>query len=638
MVPPVSPRARIIRLLLALALAACALAAVPASAAASTPASPFASTPASTSTSAPTSTSTSAVCVLYCDTRDPSYARKETFPVPDLRINGRTVRLHYSEPDDMAWASIDNGQEGDGVWLDRSWDAGASWEPLLGKATIPATWTGTRTLMYNLTDPQGHRRGWLRACGDAAGVGCTGWVSPTVCDTLCDGTGTSEAAGGTRPVAPTTLYGRTISLHVDDGGMAWGTIEGGGPGDEIWLDRSWDGGTSWPDGSSLGRTSVPGGAGAAHTALYATRDPKGLLYGGAVRACGRESTHQEGSCTAWARPAPTRARAAADALMWDYDPSKGWWPSSWWNSAATLTALIDFARRTGTHDYDWVIARTFEQNKGVFAAGERSADPIEGDFISRAIDDSAWWGIAWLTAYDYTHESRYLNEAVIIAGYVSQYWDTGTCGGGVWWDRERTYKNAVTSGLYLTLTAELHQRVTGDTQWGERAVAAGNWFLSSGLINSAGLVNDGLTGDCRNNGQTVWTYNQGLAIGGFTELWRATGDDRWLAAARTAGDAALTAPELTGGGVLTESCDIGGGTCDDNQKQFKGVFMRYLSDLAGTSGAADYGEFVSRQADTLWSADRDSLNRLGGRWAGTAPNPADWRTQASALAALTAAG
>ncbi|MFI6020335.1 glycoside hydrolase family 76 protein [Streptomyces sp. NPDC051287] len=539
----------------------------------------------------------------------------------------------------MAWASIDDGVTGDSVWLDRSWDGGTTWEGLLGKASVPGTWTGTRTLMYNITDPRGHRRGLVRACGDAAGVGCTNWVHPTVCDTLCDGTGADRASGDDQPVPSATLYGRTVRLHVDQkNSTAWASVEGGGAGDEIWLDRSWDGGSTWPDGSSLGRTATPSGATGTRTAMYATRDPRGLLYGGAVRACGREASHNEGSCTAWARPAPTRARAAADALMASYDPYNGWWPSSWWNSAATLTAVVDFARASGTHDYDWVIARTFDRNKGVFAAGTRSSDAIEGDFVSRAVDDSAWWAIAWIDAYDYTHDARYLDEAVTIADYVQQYWDTGTCGGGVWWDRERTYKNAVTNGQYLWLTTALHQRLAGDTVWLQRAKTSAAWYRASGLIGPAGLVNDGLTSSCANNGSTVWSYNQGLAIGGFTELWRSTGDASLLATARTLADAAIAGQPLTVGGVLTESCDVGSASCDDNQKQFKGIFVRNLADLASATGVAAYRSYLQKQADTLWARDRTSLNALGERWAGAGPNQTDWRTQASALQALTAAG
>ncbi|MCT9006753.1 glycoside hydrolase family 76 protein [Streptomyces rhizosphaerihabitans] len=578
------------------------------------------------------------VCVLACDTLDPSLARQESFPVPTKDLNGRRLELHVTDADDMAWASIDGGVTGDSVWLDRSWDGGATWEGLLGKAAIPGTWTGTRTLMYNMTDPRNHRRGLVRACGDAAAVGCTGWAYPTVCDTLCDRTDAGQAAGDNQPVPSTTLYGRTIRLHVDQkNSMAWASIESGAGGDEIWLDRSWDGGSTWPDGSSLGRTAVPQGAAGTRTTMYATRDPRGLLYGGAVRACGREAGHQEGGCTVWARPTPTRARAAADALMSSYDPYNGWWPSSWWNSAATLTSLVDFARTTGTHDYDWVIARTYDQNKGAFAAGVRSSDAIEGHFISRSIDDSGWWAIAWLDAYDYTGDSRYLDEAVTIGGYVQQYWDPGTCGGGVWWDRERTYKNAVTNGQYLWLTTALHQRIPGDMVWLQRARTAAAWYRSSGMINSSGLVNDGLTSTCANNSGTVWSYNQGLAIGGFAELWKSTGDGSLLATARTLADAAISSPTLTRDGVLTESCDVGSASCDDNQKQFKGIFIRNFADLAKATGSSTYQGYLQKQADTLWAQDRSSLNALGERWAGTLPNQTDWRTQAGALGALTAA-
>ncbi|SDF37748.1 Glycosyl hydrolase family 76 [Lentzea fradiae] len=549
--------------------------------------------------------------------------------MPERQVNGRRLVLHVSDRDGMAWGSIDNGVTGDSVWLDRSWDGGASWEGLLDRASVPASWTGTRTLMYNVTDPVHHRRGLIRACGDAAAVTCTDWIYPAVCDVLCDGAGATQANGDAQPVPPATLSGRTIRLHTDLNGMAWGTVEAGGPGDEVWLDRSWDGGASWPGGSSLGRTSTPAGATGTGTTLFATRDPRGRHFGGAVRACGREAAHQEGSCTAWARPVPGRVRAAADALMYDYDPSAAWWPTSWWNSATTLTALLD----SGIREYDWVVARTFDVNRGTFAAGERGTDPVEGNFISRSIDDSAWWGLAWVAAYDRTGDRRYLAMATTIASYVHQYWDTRTCGGGVWWDRERTYKNAVTNGQYVRLTASIHRRTPGDTLWLRRARTAADWYLASGMVNSANLVNDGLNGSCRNNGGTVWSYNQGLAIGGFTEVWRATRDSRYLDAARRLADAAITSPVLTRDGVLTESCDLSA-SCDDNQKQFKGVFMRYLNDLARATGAGAYQQYARRQSDSVWTAGRDALNRIGQRWAGGAPNQVDWRTQASGLDAV----
>ncbi|GIJ43933.1 hypothetical protein Val02_08190 [Virgisporangium aliadipatigenens] len=575
--------------------------------------------------------SAATVCAQFCDTLDPSRARQEIFPVPEVNLNGRRLVLHVSDTDGMAWGSIDNGTTGNAVWLDRSWDGGATWDGLLGRASIPSTWTGTRTLMYNVADPVNHRRGIVRACGDAGGVACTQWVYPSVCDGgVCDRAAASGAAGDVQPVPETTLRGRRIALHVDSRGLAWGTLTNGVAGDEVWLDRSWDEGASWPGGSSLGRTTT------GRTALFQTRDPRSLLYGGAVRACGKGVDGNDGSCTAWARPPLDRANAAADALLYAYRADTAWWPSSWWNTAATLTTVIDWQRRAGRSDLRWLVERTFDVNKGTFPAGIKSSDPIEGNFISRAIDDAAWWGIAWVAAFDLTGERRYLDMAATIATYVHGFWDTGTCGGGVWWNRERTYKNAVTVGLYIRLTAALHNRLPGDSTWLSRANAGWRWFDGSGLINGAGLVNDGLTGGCANNGQTVWTYNQGLAIGGALELYRASGDPNLLARARRLADAALASTVLTRNGVLTESCDPAG-TCDDNQKQFKGVFMRYLDDLADTTGDARYRAYARTQADTLWAADRDPLNRIGLRWSGgSATNPRDWRTQATGLAALLA--
>ncbi|KAH8879954.1 family 76 glycoside hydrolase [Thozetella sp. PMI_491] len=585
---------------------------------------------------------TTTVCSVNCDTLDPSKAKQEIFPVSDVFPNGRQVRLHISDTDAMGWGSIDAGTLNDAVWLDRSWDGGATWDGLLGKAAIPSGWTGTRTLMYNLADPDNHRRGMLRACGDASGIACTDWVHHQACDvSACDGISASTATSDYQPVPSTSLSGRTIQLHMDSRGMAWATISGGAAGDEIWMDRSWDEGATWPDGSSMGRVSTPSGATGTQTIMITTRDVKALLFGGAVRACGRAVTGANGSCTSWARPSDNKAAAAANALMWPYQPDTAWWLSSWWNSAVAVTSLIDYMKRSGDKQYQWVVDRTFEVNKGVFAAGVKSTDAIEGDFISRAIDDVLWWGIAWSAAYDLTGDVKYLNEAKIIADYGNQYYDTSTCGGGIWWNRERTYKNSVTIGLYVKLSARLHNQISGDTTYLNRATTGWNWFLNIGLINSAGLVNDGLTNSCVNNNDRVWSYNQGLAIGSGIEIYKATGDANALATAQKLADAAMSNTALTVNGILTESCDGTSSSCDDNQKQFKGIFMRYMMELADVTGATSYKNYITTQANSLWNSDRDTLNRFGERWNGadssSNPNVRDWRTQASALGALTAA-
>jgi hypothetical protein len=577
-----------------------------------------------------------AVCSVFCDTRDPSLARQDSFPVPEVSLNGRRLVLHVSDADGMAWGSIDNGVTGDSVWLDRTWTDGSSWDGLLGRASIPGTWTGTRTLMYNMADPAGHRRGMVRACGDAGGVTCTAWAHVKVCEALCDASPASSAVGDQQLVPLVTLSGRRIELHVDTRGLAWGVIANGAAGDEIWLDRSWNEGASWPGGSSLGRLSVPGGANTARTGMFNTRDTRSVLYGGSVRACGRAVTGANSACTAWARPAASRTAAAAEALAYSYRPDTAWWPSSWWNSAVAVTTLGDYSVRSGRTDFRWLIDRTFEVNKGVFPAGVKSSDPIEGNFISRAIDDTGWWALAWIQAYDLTREAKYLSMATTIGAYMHSYWDTSSCGGGVWWDRERTYKNAVTIGLYIRLAAALHNRIPGDTVWLNRATTGWNWFTASGMINPSGLVNDGINSTCGNNGQTVWTYNQGLAIGAAVELWRANGNASLLTKARQLADAAIASATLTRNGILTESCDPTA-VCDDNQKQFKGIFIRYLREAADAANVASYRAYTQRQADTIWQSDRDSQNRLGLRWAGGTPNATDWRTQASALSALLSA-
>jgi hypothetical protein len=121
------------------------------------------------------------VCNASCDGQDPAHAaRDKTFPA--ATIWSRQIVLHVSNPDAMAWASIDNGNPSDEVWLDRSWDGGRTWTDgsKLGDTAVPIGARGWRTLMYNLDDPLRERSGAVRACGkagDRAEIVCSAWTT-----------------------------------------------------------------------------------------------------------------------------------------------------------------------------------------------------------------------------------------------------------------------------------------------------------------------------------------------------------------------------------------------------------------------------------------------------------------------------
>ncbi len=115
-------------------------------------------------------TPATAICNTYCDARDPGLSTQDRVPVT-AALSGRTVALHFDDADAMGWASVDGGGAGDEVWLDRSFDGGATWSSgsKLGDTTTPSGQTGWRTLMYNVDDWNNDGVGALRACASVGG-------------------------------------------------------------------------------------------------------------------------------------------------------------------------------------------------------------------------------------------------------------------------------------------------------------------------------------------------------------------------------------------------------------------------------------------------------------------------------------
>ncbi|MCY7323879.1 MAG: carbohydrate-binding protein [Phormidesmis sp. CAN_BIN36] len=320
------------------------------------------------------------------------------------------------------------------------------------------------------------------------------------------------------------------------------------------------------------------------------------------------------------QPWREQTEAGIKALQSFYNTSTGLWNTAgWWNSANALETTIDYCRLTDSLTYRSNLSNTFEKNK-------------RNNFLNEFYDDEGWWALTWIKAYDLTGEQRYLNMAKTIFNDMKGGWDS-TCGGGIWWSKQRKYKNAIANELFLAIAAKLHLRTSGDTgagsylDWAQREW---NWFRNTGMINRDNLINDGLDNNCKNNGQLTWTYNQGVILGGLVDLYRSTQDAALLNQARAIADAAIRV--LAPNGILREPCEP---DCGQDGPQFKGIFVRYLGDLYQATQQSTYKDFILRNADSIWSNCRNNANQFGLCWA-NAFDSADAVRQSSAIDALNA--
>jgi predicted alpha-1,6-mannanase (GH76 family) len=335
------------------------------------------------------------------------------------------------------------------------------------------------------------------------------------------------------------------------------------------------------------------------------------------------------------REARDRADAAVDAMMGFYDQETGRWDpeAPWWQSGNALQALLDHMAQTGSTKYMSAVENTVEQQRKPLPWWPEGG----GEFRADSTDDTGWWALAMVRLYDITRDPEYLDIAKTDEAYIREYWDD-VCGGGVWWDiPQKSYKNAISIELYIALLASLHNRVRGDTVYLERAVEAWNWLEQSGMINDANLINDGLqtqSGRCDSNLGTTWTYNQGVILGGLTELYKATRDRGYLAAARRIATAVTTSPDLSPGGILTEPCEAAG-TCNADQAAFKGIFARNLAELDRALPGHPFRGYLRAQADSAYAHSRNEADQYGLSWAGPFDR-ADIARQESAVSLLTA--
>ena len=213
----------------------------------------------------------------------------------------------------------------------------------------------------------------------------------------------------------------------------------------------------------------------------------------------------------------------------------------------------------------------------------------------KGYDDIQWWSLSMIRIYEYmtSHNIKntinpaewYLNKAMYFYDYVyNNSWDDITCLGGLWWNRPKTYKNAITNELGLVNSAKLYS-ITKDIKYMNEWNNIWNWFwkyTNSGkyMINQQWLINDGLSvnnndkSECYNNNQTEWSYNQGVILGGLYEMFLINNDYELINVSLNIIQSVIK--YMTNDGILHENeSDVDVDRSSD-QTQFKGIFMRYL--------------------------------------------------------------
>ncbi|GII23083.1 glycoside hydrolase family 76 protein [Planosporangium mesophilum] len=317
----------------------------------------------------------------------------------------------------------------------------------------------------------------------------------------------------------------------------------------------------------------------------------------------------EGADPAGRAVADERDRLAVARLLRFFHPRTGKWTTPTgeaWQPALAIDAVVNTYERTRDVAYLNVIEKSFARYRGR---------------RSHFYDDDGWYLNAWLRAYDVTGDAKYLDEAEALFAKMTEAWD-GVCGGGLWWNADRGYKNAITNELFLLAAARLHRRAgapTGEGRYLDWALREWNWFDASGMINSYHQVNDGLDASCANNGGTTWTYNQGVILGGLVELWRITGDRSHLARARQIADAAVATlvhedPTGSTGSILAEPGEPA--RCVGDAQVFKGIFVQNLARLHGADpdGGPAYQRFLNTNADAVWRARQRLRRGVGPYW------------------------
>jgi hypothetical protein len=272
------------------------------------------------------------------------------------------------------------------------------------------------------------------------------------------------------------------------------------------------------------------------------------------------------------------------------------WPYSQMLWATLQLARIPGAGSTALADLPTRIA-------GLGAYGTRTSggivyDAVYGGRTYVFYDDNAWISLALIAASDLTRERSLLGTARQVFRPIEAGWDSNPrdpCPGGVYWIRSRRNhdRTAVSTANGALIGALLYQRthVQYYLDWARRAYRWSQRCLGtpSGLVSDH--INDAGTVDTR-----PWSYNQGAMIAAGVNLYRATGERRYLLDAEHTANAAVA--------MLKDPLNSA------EPASFLAIFYRDLLELAAVDHSRQDRAAVESFANVVWTRERNASTGL----------------------------